>query len=96
MIFCPNCGTPMEDDARFCVQCGTPVDPETLFELLPQPELLQEPEIFAEKRVYALSQRNLDTTSRPTEPIRRLPFPPHLPSHRDPPSPAPTTRRSLC
>lgn len=30
----------------------------------PQPELLQEPEIFAEKRVYALSQRNLDTTSR--------------------------------
>ena len=32
MIFCPNCGTPMEDDARFCVQCGTPVDPETLFE----------------------------------------------------------------
>ena len=30
----------------------------------PQPELLQEPEIFAEKRVYALAQRNLDTTSR--------------------------------
>ena len=32
MIFCPNCGTPLEDDARFCVQCGTSVDPETLFE----------------------------------------------------------------
>lgn len=35
--------------------------PLTLF--TPQPDLLQEPEIFAEKRVYALSQRNLDTTS---------------------------------
>lgn len=32
MLFCPNCGTPMEDDARFCVSCGTAVDPETLFE----------------------------------------------------------------
>ncbi len=36
--------------------------PLTLF--TPQPDLLQEPEIFAEKRVYALAQRNLDTTSK--------------------------------
>ena len=22
--FCPNCGTPYEEDARFCIKCGTP------------------------------------------------------------------------
>lgn len=22
--FCPNCGTPYEEDAKFCMKCGTP------------------------------------------------------------------------
>lgn len=22
--FCPNCGTPYEEDAKFCIKCGTP------------------------------------------------------------------------
>ena len=26
MAFCPNCGTHVEDDAKFCAGCGTPLD----------------------------------------------------------------------
>ena len=26
MAFCVNCGTKLDDDARFCVKCGTPVN----------------------------------------------------------------------
>ena len=28
MAFCPNCGTRLEDGARFCVECGTSVPPQ--------------------------------------------------------------------
>ena len=26
-VICPNCHTPMADDARFCTQCGTKLEP---------------------------------------------------------------------
>lgn len=27
-MWCPNCGTKLEDDARFCPECGTNVQEE--------------------------------------------------------------------
>lgn len=35
MIFCPKCGTPMEDDAVMCPQCGTARGAAPVFDAKP-------------------------------------------------------------
>lgn len=77
-MFCPECGTRVEDDARFCPECGTKLEPIAVSEpQRPQePERPREPERLREPE-------NVEEVRRPREPepveeVRR-PREPELP-----------------
>ena len=51
-MYCPKCGTPNKEEARFCVNCGNAMPVAAQPPVNPQPAAPQQPPVYAQPPVY--------------------------------------------
>lgn len=51
-MYCPKCGTPNKEEARFCVNCGNAMPVSAQPPVNPQPAAPQQPPVYAQPPVY--------------------------------------------